>query len=53
MPINGKTGWALLFAEVKWELNSVYYRVYILAKKVDGERIGSVWTSEEIEVTYV
>ncbi len=29
-----------------------YYRVYILAKKVTGERIGAVWTSEEIEVTY-
>ncbi|MBA7609494.1 hypothetical protein ES703_16685 [subsurface metagenome] len=30
-----------------------FYRVYILARKVDGERIGAVWTSEEIEVTYV
>jgi len=30
-----------------------YYRVYILARKVTGERIGAVWTSEEIEVTYV
>jgi len=30
-----------------------FYRVYILARKVDGEEIGAVWTSEEIEVTYV
>ena len=30
-----------------------YYRVYILARKVTGERIGAVWTSDEIEVTYV
>ena len=30
-----------------------FYRVYILARRVDGERIGAVWTSEEIEVTYV
>lgn len=29
-----------------------YYRVYILARKVTGERIGAVWT-EEIEVVYV
>jgi len=29
-----------------------YYRIYILARKVTGERIGAVWT-EEIEVTYV
>lgn len=29
-----------------------FYRVYILARKVTGERIGAVWTSEEIEVTY-
>lgn len=30
-----------------------FHRVYILARKVDGERIGAVWTSEEIEVVYV
>ena len=30
-----------------------YYRINILARKVTGERIGAVWTSEEIEVTYV
>ena len=29
------------------------YRINILARKVTGERIGAVWTSEEIEVTYV
>ena len=29
-----------------------YYRINILAKKLDGERIGAVWTSDEIEVTY-
>ena len=30
-----------------------YYRVYILARKITGERVGAVWTSEEIEVSYV
>ncbi|MBA7468420.1 hypothetical protein ES707_03670 [subsurface metagenome] len=30
-----------------------YYRINILARKITGERIGAVWTSEEIEVTYV
>lgn len=29
------------------------YRINILARKITGERIGAVWTSEEIEVTYV
>jgi len=30
-----------------------YYRINILARKVTGERIGAVWTSEEIQVSYV
>lgn len=30
-----------------------YYRITILARKVDGDRIGAVWTSERIQVTYV
>jgi len=30
-----------------------YYKINILARKVTGERIGAVWTSEEIEVNYV
>lgn len=30
-----------------------YYLINILARKITGERIGAVWTSEEIEVTYV
>jgi hypothetical protein len=30
-----------------------YYRITILGRKITGERIGAVWTSEEIEVTYV
>lgn len=30
-----------------------YYRIYILGRKITGERIGAVWSSEEIEVTYV
>jgi len=30
-----------------------HYRINILARKVTGERIGAVWTSEEIEITYV
>ncbi len=29
-----------------------YYRINILARKVDGERIGAVWSSD-IQVTYV
>ena len=29
-----------------------YYLINILARKVTGERIGAVWTSREIEVTY-
>jgi len=30
-----------------------YYRINILGKKIDGERIGAVWDSEDIEITYV
>jgi len=30
-----------------------YYLINILGRKITGERIGAVWTSEEIEVTYV
>ena len=30
-----------------------YYHINILARKVTGERIGAVWTSEDIEVNYV
>ena len=30
-----------------------YYRITILGRKITGERIGAVWTSEEIEVRYV
>jgi len=30
-----------------------YYRITILGRKITGERVGAVWTSEEIEVTYV
>ena len=30
-----------------------YYRINILGRKITGERIGAVWMSEEIEVTYV
>ena len=30
-----------------------YYRITILGRKITGERIGAVWTSDEIEVTYV
>lgn len=30
-----------------------YYRVNILGRKITGERIGAVWTSDEIEVTFV
>lgn len=29
-----------------------YYNINILAKRLDGERLGAVWTSEEIEATY-
>ena len=30
-----------------------YYLLSILGRKITGERIGAVWTSAEIEVTYV
>jgi len=30
-----------------------YYIINILGRKITGERIGAVWTSEEIEVSYV
>lgn len=30
-----------------------YCRITILGRNIAGERIGAVWTSEEIEVTYV
>ena len=30
-----------------------YYHINILGRKITGERIGAVWSSEEIEVTYV
>ena len=30
-----------------------YCRITILGRKVTGERIGAVWTSEDFEVTYV
>lgn len=30
-----------------------YHNIYILGRKLDGTRIGAVWTSEEIEVRYV
>lgn len=30
-----------------------YYQITILGRKVSGERIGAVWTSDEIEVTYI
>lgn len=30
-----------------------YYLINILGRKITGERIGAVWTSDEIEVTYV
>ncbi|MBA7682615.1 hypothetical protein ES703_90967 [subsurface metagenome] len=30
-----------------------YYQITILGRKVTGERIGAVWTSDEIEVTYI
>ncbi len=30
-----------------------YYRINILGRKITGERIGAVWTSDEIEVTYI
>ena len=30
-----------------------YYLINILARKVTGERIGAVWTSQDIEATYV
>jgi len=29
-----------------------YYLLNILGRKITGERIGAVWTSDEIEVTY-
>jgi len=29
-----------------------YARITILGRKITGERIGAVWTSDEIEVTY-
>ena len=29
------------------------YHINILARRITGERLGAVWTSEEIEVTYV
>ena len=30
----------------------LYYRINILGRKITGERIGAVWTSEEIEIVY-
>jgi len=30
-----------------------FYHINILARKVTGERIGAVWTSEEIEIKYL
>jgi len=30
-----------------------YYLLNILGRKITGERVGAVWTSDEIEVTYV
>jgi len=30
-----------------------YYNIHILGRKVTGERIGAVWTSDEVEVVYV
>lgn len=30
-----------------------YYRINILARKITGERIGAVWTSDEVEVLYI
>jgi len=30
-----------------------YGRITILGRKITGERIGAVWTSDEIEITYV
>lgn len=29
-----------------------YYRITILGRDITGERVGAVWTSDEIEVTY-
>ncbi|MBA7655206.1 hypothetical protein ES703_63105 [subsurface metagenome] len=29
-----------------------YYRINILGRKLTGERIGAVWTSDEFEITY-
>jgi len=30
-----------------------YHHINILGRKITGERIGAVWTSEEIEATYI
>ena len=30
-----------------------HYRITILGRKITGERVGAVWTSDEIEVAYV
>jgi len=30
-----------------------FYRITILGRKVTGERVGAVWTSDKIEVAYV